>query len=145
MAFALRTFQAFGQQVPVPINMSGYQSAYFEITGTAADVDLDFSDFSGTLWTALSATAGGHAAKEAMQQIQDQVLSLLAISSEQLVDRVQVASLTTTGQKLITVTDHLPDIAVNAGDGETLWQILFQWNLSPGNYGVNLDILPSAS
>ncbi len=145
MAFSLNVFQCWGEKVSVPVSFPGFQYAYFEIAGTSSDVALDFSNFSGTLWAALDNTQGGLSALQAMQAIQAQVSSLISVQSQQVKEnRVKVASLTTTGQYTETVTSNMPVIAVNASDGETLWQILMVWGLSAYNAGVTVDI-PSAS
>lgn len=128
MTFALSAAYAYPELISSPTaKRRGNQIIELLITGASADVDLDIGDLSGTFWTAVGSSAPGAAVLAALTSLYPQFSSAgcIAIESIQLLDRVQVASLTTSGQFSVAInsTTKLPEIAVNAADGETSWQI----------------------
>lgn len=129
MAFAIVSCRAYGLQTGMSSRSKGIQVVEFELTGTATDVDLDFGDFDGTFWTAVATSSPNSAASclALFEAIGAGALSVLDIQGTQLLDRVQVASLTTTGQKLIAVEGGCPDISFNAADGELTYQLCLTW------------------
>lgn len=133
MALALTAFRAGGIGIQGPSRQRGYQTLGFAITGTTADVTLDFGNYTGTLWTALVATQEGKDILALVKTIMANASSLHDVNSEQLLKRVKVASVSAAGQyQITTITNHLPTIVVNAADGETLWQITLLIALNNG-------------
>lgn len=131
MAFALTGFQMFGGRQSDPIAQAGpHQYILLNVTGDAADVDLDIGDLGGTFWTDAVADASyGSLATGALAMITDyyaQWAGCGAISSPQLIDRVQVAALTGAGQYtlVLNATTNLPEIAFDVADGDTSYVIL---------------------
>lgn len=133
MSFALVAFHARGVEITSPSNKRGIQQVVLDITATANDVDLDIGDDGGTFWTAAIADATyGDLATEALEILQSivaQSAAFMSCSSQQMIDRVQVASLTTTGQYTLAVQDSRPNIAVDAADGETSWKLILTYEM----------------
>lgn len=141
MAFALTRFEARSVDIASVSYKRGIQQVVLDITGTAADVDLDLGDDSGTFWTAALAnsTYGDLAAKalEILQKIVDQAAALLAVDSQQLIDRVQVASVSGAGEFSLAVQNTRPNIAFNAADGELAYKIVLTYELNNYIYPIN--------
>lgn len=133
MAFALTGYSARGVEIGSVCYRKGIQQVVFEITGTSADVALDLGSASGTFWTAAlaDATYGTLATKAlaSLQRISANSMYYTAIKSQQLLVRVQVATLTTTGQMLVAAGTIAPNISFNAGDGNTLYYIVLEYEL----------------
>lgn len=143
MAFALSKFRAYGTRANGPQPARGIQYIEIRATGTSADVVLDLGDFDGTFWGDVDATDLGTKALEVIQLIEAQVVAcgVDRSLSPQLADRLQVGSLTTTGQFLIDYTDSdVPNISVNAADGETSWIIVLAALLADGIEPINCSI-----
>lgn len=134
MAFALTSYVGRGVEIGSVQYKKGLQQVVMTITGTAADVALDLGDASGTFWTdALAdATYGSLAAKalESLQRISAQSVACVDVQSAQLLDRVQVASLTGAGQYTLATGTIAPDIAFNAADGELSYYIILTYELN---------------
>jgi hypothetical protein len=134
MAFALTKFEARSIDIASVTYKRGIQQVVLDITGTTADVDLDIGDYSGTFWTAAvaNATYGTLASNSltVLQQIVAQAAALVEVSSQQLLDRVQVASLTTSGQFSLAIQNTLPNLEFNAADGETAYKIILTFELN---------------
>lgn len=144
MSFALTKFEARGVEIKTPSKKRGKQELVFTITGTTADVDLDLGDEDGTFWTdALADATYGTRATSVFAflftapAIVDQVAGLMAVESEQLIDRIQKAAVSTAGEYSLAVENHLPNIAVNAADGETTWVIRVHLELNDSIYPVS--------
>jgi hypothetical protein len=130
MAFALTQFQSYGINVVGPSQKRGIQRATLTITGLVTDVDLDIGDDSGTFWTEAQADAtyGQLATKalDVLQRIEDQSSALIAVKSEQLLDRLQAAAAAGTSY-VLTVQNKRPNILFAASNGETSYQIDIEW------------------
>lgn len=133
MAFALTGFASYGVNVVGPSQKRGIQRATLYITGLVTDVDLDIGDDSGTFWTEAQAnsTYGALATKalDVLGKIEDQSTALLAVKSEQLLDRLQAAAAAGTSY-VLTVQAKRPNIEFAAGQGETAYQIDIEWLLN---------------
>lgn len=133
MAFALVGFHARGVEVTSPSLKRGIQQVVLDITAAATDVDMDIGDDSGTFWTACIAdsTYGSLAssALTVLQAIVAQSAAFVGCASEQLIDRVQVASLTGAGEFTLAVQNSRPNLAFNAADGETSWKLILTYEL----------------
>jgi hypothetical protein len=136
MAFALTGFKARSYSVGSPSEVKAIQQVVLNITGLAADVDLDIGDATGTFWTDAEAdsTYGTLAtnALAVLTTIEGQSAALVDVQSAELLDRVQVASLTTTGQYTLAIGDIGPNIEFNAADGEETYKIILVWELNDG-------------
>ncbi len=147
MAFALTGYVARGTDISGPNFKKGTQQVVIRATGTSADVDLDIGDAAGTFWTAAIAdtTYGALATKAllSLQRVAAQSVANVAVSSNQLIDRVQVASLTTTGQFTLANDVIGPNIAFNAGDGETAYYIILDYELNDRVFPEILSLWPA--
>lgn len=133
MAFALVAYHARCVEIASTSYKRGIQQVVLDITALATDVDLDIGDDSGTFWTAAiaDATYGTLAtnALASLQRIVGQAAALVGVASEQLIDRVQIGSLTGAGQYTLAVQDVRPNIAVDAADGETAWKLILTYEM----------------
>lgn len=140
MAFALTKFHARAVDIASPSYKRGIQQVVLDITATTADVDLDLGDDSGTFWTAAqgNATYGALATKalEVLNKIVDQSAALVAVKSQQLIDRVQIATVAAAGQYSLAIQDVRPNIAFNAADGETSMKIILEYELNDNIFPV---------
>jgi hypothetical protein len=130
MAFSLSKFRAYGLRTEGPIRKRAVQVLEFEIAATTADVALDIGDDGGTFWAAVDDTQLGADVKDTVfNRIVPQLASLLAVNSEQLLDRLQAAAASGTSYTL-AVENHLPKITCAASNGEAAWviQVLAQLN-----------------
>ena len=133
MAFALTAFECRGIDIAGPNLKRGLQQVCLTITGTSSDVDLDIGDLDGTFWSAADDSSLGAAALLDMTNVVAQSAACLDIQSPQLLDRVQVASLTTSGQYTVDLSDSVcPNLAFNAADGETAYYIVLTFELNDG-------------
>ena len=141
MAFALTKAYAYPELIssPTPLRR-GNQVIELEFTGTVDDVDVDIGDLTGTFWGDVDASSVG---AEVLAKITSLYPSFddtgcIKIESAELIDRVQVASLTTTGQFSVALnaTTLLPEIAVNAADGELAWKIRITARLNDSELGT---------
>jgi hypothetical protein len=111
-----------------------------DITAAAADVDLDVGDDSGTFWTAAQADSTyGALATKALAVLQDIVsvsAALVAVKSEQLIDRIQIASVSGAGEYSLAVVNTRPNIAFNAADGETSIKLILEYELDDEQYPI---------
>ena len=141
MAFALTASYAYPQLISAPIGARrGNQVIELYISAAATDVDLDIGDLAGTFWTAVSASQMGASVLAQLTVLYPQfsAVGTIAISSPQLLDRVQVAAVSTTGQYSVAIngTTLMPEIAVNAADGELVWQIVLTQVLNVNQLGL---------
>lgn len=140
MAFALTKFEARGIEIKTPSKKRGVQELCFTISALAADVDLDIGDYAGTFWTAAVANASTGALAAAvlaiLQAHDDNVAALLAVQSEQLIDRIQAAAAAGTAY-VLTVGNKLPIILCDAANGETSWYIVVRQELNDGIFPVS--------
>lgn len=131
MAFALTQFVSYGTDIVGPSRKRGIQGATLTITSLVTDVDLDISDAGGTFWTEAQANATfGQLATKALDVLQKIAANAQAIlppvRSPQLMDRLQAAAPSGTSYTL-TLSNSLPDLTFDAGNGETSWLIDLQW------------------
>lgn len=89
MTFALTEFQSYGIEAEEAVNKRYKQVAIFTITAANTDVDLDIGDYSGTFWTAVSATEPGTTALKAVKDIQTRALSFVGLGGSSLAPYVQ--------------------------------------------------------
>lgn len=134
--FALTKFKAYGVQTEGSTRRHAAQVVEMVITGTTADVALDFDNASGTFWTAALADATyGTLATQALADItaiSSRVSAVLTVSAQNLLGRVQVATLSAAGQYTIVpnATTFVPAIALNATDGDLLYNpIRIVWSM----------------
>ncbi len=133
MALALTAFRA--QMLPIdgPTRKRGIQRLVWEFTGAATDVTIDLGTYAGTFWTAITTDQRGKDILALVKTIAAQGAAYAGIYSPQLGKRVQVATLSAAGQFTIaTITNNLPNIAVNAADGETSWFIACEIAMKDG-------------
>lgn len=128
MAFALSAAFAYPQLISVPTGpLRGLQVIELRITATAADVDLDIGDLAGTFWTEAGASAMGAAVLEKITSLYPRfsTVGTVEIQSPQLLDRIQIGTVAGAGEYSVAInsTTLLPEIAVNAADGELVWVI----------------------
>jgi hypothetical protein len=133
MAFALTGFKAFGVSNTSATRKYETQIVQLYITGTAADVALDFGTDAGTFWTAAQAnTTYGAMATEALAALKAliaQTNGLLAVQSAAQLQRVQVAALTAAGQFTQVISNNRPNIALFANDGAASYVFRFVYDL----------------
>lgn len=133
MAFALTGFASYGVNVVGPSQKRGIQRATLYITGLVTDVDLDLGDDSGTFWTEAQAnsTYGELATKslDVLNKIEDRSTAVIAVKSQQLIDRLQAAAAAGTSY-VLTTQGKRPNIEFAAGQGETAYQIDIEWLLN---------------
>jgi len=129
MAFAITKCKAYGIQSGAATRSKGIQVVELELTGTTSDVDMDLGDDDGTFWGDVETSSPTVYANALalFQKIGAGALGFLDIKGPQLFDRVQVASLTTTGQILKAVEENRPNISFNAADGEETYQLVLTW------------------
>lgn len=121
MAFSLSKFRAYGLKTDGTVRKRAIQVLELHITALTSDVDLDVGDDAGTFWGDVDATQMGVDVKDLVfNRIVPQIESYLDVKSEQLADRLQVASASGTGYEL-AVDNHLPVITCAASNGETAW------------------------
>jgi hypothetical protein len=141
MAFSLIAFHARGVDIAGPSYKRGIQQVVMDVVATAADVDMDIGDDSGTFWTdcLANATYGALAtqALSALQGIVAQSAALISVQSEQLIDRVQVGTPSGADEYSLAIQDMRPNIAVNAADGELAWKLVLTYELNNFIYPVN--------
>lgn len=134
MAFALTRYSARGLNITSPVYKQGVQEVVLGITGTAADVDLDIGDDGGTFWTDAEAnTTYGELATNALASLKRIVgnsEALQAVQSQQLLDRIQIATPAGAGEFSLAIQDKRPNIAFFAGDGETSYLIVLRYELN---------------
>jgi hypothetical protein len=143
MAFALTGFKAHGIDVAGPSRKRGIQRLCFTITATAADVALDLGNFTGTFWSAADNTALGANVLQTVQRIVAQAQDFLSVKSPQLADRIQIATVAGAGEYSLALQNKLPNIAVNAADGETAWYVVVELELNDGITPVFEEYSPS--
>lgn len=139
MAFSLTKFRAHAVPFEGVVKKRGYQRLVFEITALVTDVDMDLGDLDGTFWSAVDDTAMGAAVLARLtNQIQPQLANLLAVRSEQLIDRIQAATASGTAYE-IAVEGHLPNLTFAASNGETAWVIEVICELADGIEPFNCE------
>ncbi len=133
MALALTAFRAGGIDLIGPTRKRGLQRIVLEFTAAATDVDLDLGDLDGTFWGAVDATAMGAQALEVVTRIVAQAAAFLSVHSPQLADRQKVlAADIAAGKWYMTLENSMPNITLNAADGETAWYIEVVQELNDG-------------
>ncbi len=134
MAFALVGFQARSYSMGSAAKVKAVQQVVLDITGSASDVDLDIGDDSGTFWTAALADASyGALASSALvvlQNVASQSAALVAVESEQLLDKVQSAAAAATGEYALAIDDLGPNITFHTGEGDDAYKIILVWELN---------------
>jgi hypothetical protein len=139
MAFALTKAYAYpvANSAAVPYRRAE-QVIELEFTATANDVDLDIGDLAGTFWGAVDATTMGATVLTEITALYPRITGCIAIESVQLIDRVQSAAAGSNGEFAVAInaTTLLPEISVNAADGETSWVIKLVCRLLDNDPGV---------
>lgn len=131
MAFALTRLSAYGVSIGTTTRKRDIQRVEIRLTALAADVDVDIANSGSQFWTDVTgnATYGamGTLAKEFLLGLSSTCRSLLAIKCQEILERVQVDTLTANGQYLVTTTGVLPRIRFFAGNGETAMDIVLEF------------------
>lgn len=130
MAFALTKYKQHGVGLSGPGERTTLGFVELEITGLTTDVDLDIGDDDGTFWTAaLANSTYGAMAAQALSDLQDIVANaddLLAVKSQQLLDRVQAAAASGTAYT-VGIEEKRPNITFAASNGETAYTIVLEY------------------
>lgn len=145
MAFALTKISAYGIEAEEALNKKYRQFVILSITASAADVALDLGDVTagslGTFWTAVSGTEPGATALTAMRDIQTRALTYCGAAGTSIAGYVQGTSV---GAGVYTVTmdataTQLPNIAFNAGNGPTSYNLVLTWMLKDNEEPVAVE------
>src|SRR5690606_10361317 len=144
MAFALDSFFADGYRYMGPGPVRSTQRVCFQISATAADVELDIGDFSGTFWTdALADSTTGSMAAQVLEQLQrivDKCSSTVNVFSPQLF-AIPVAAAAGAGvmEQSISPTTLLPSYEFDAGEGLTAYTVYVELEVLPREQITNLS------
>ena len=143
MAFALTKFSLQFEGTDSAGKYRGRQYATLHITAANTDVDLDIGDDSGTFWTAALADGTyGSLATEAqakLQEIDDVVEDLMAVSGEAILARRKVAAASGAGEYSLAIQNARPNIGFFSGDAPTSYVVELEWLLSPEKSGLAGD------
>lgn len=140
MAFAITAFQCYPAALDVPHLKRALQHVELTITGTTADVALDFNNLSGTFWTAAGASGIGATALSYITKIKSQADHQVSFYLQGVTDGKQlVASATApaTTQYRYTSTTAIPSLALFAAEGLTSYKLHLVVSLSDGYVGYN--------
>lgn len=141
MTVALTHYRTWGDRADGPQPARGIQYVELRFTAATSDVVLDFGDFDGDFWGAADATDMGVKALEHIQLVEAQVVNCLWIGSTQLRDRVQIGTLTGAGQYKVDFADSdVPNVTVDAADGEEAWKVLIAFQLADGIEPLNISL-----
>lgn len=138
MAIALSKFAAYGEHNTDTVKDRGIQVAKFVLTGDAADVDYDISDFTGNFWTAVAASAAGAGAKAWLRANYSQFLSLVTVEGSFAQAYLRAAAVGV-GAYTQAVTSDLPDLAFNAADGPTRMVLILKWAMPEGSVPLTVN------
>jgi hypothetical protein len=146
MAFSLTAFQARSLEIQSPSYKKGIQQAVLTITGTAADVDLDVGDVSGTFWTAaLANTTYGTLASKALDiltKISDQSVSCLGWKCQQLMVKVQSAAAGSAGEYAVSYGTIAPNFAIHTGEGSTAYYLVLEYEMANVSFPIIANYVP---
>jgi hypothetical protein len=143
MAFALDSFFADGYRYMGPGPLGATQRVVFQISATAADVDLDIGDLSGTFWTAALAdgTTGSMAAAvlEQLETIIDKCNQTVNVFCPQVFG-IPVAAAAAAGvmAQSVSSTTLLPSYTFDTGEGLTAYTVYVDLELNEKEKPVNL-------
>lgn len=137
MAFALTKFEAYGKEIDEAITKRFKQYAVMDITGLAADVDLDIGDNAGTFWTAVGATEPGTTALKALKDIQTKAKAFLSVVGTGVNEKVR-GTATAAGVYTLAVQNLRPNIAYDAADAPTAYSLVLAWELKDGESPVKV-------
>lgn len=144
MTFALDSFFADGYRYMGPGPLGATQRLIFQISATAADVDLDLGDLSGTFWTdALADTTTGVMAANVLSQLQ-KIIGKCTQTANVFCPQVfgiPVAAAAAAGvmEQSISSTTLLPSYEFDAGEGLTAYTIYVDLELSSREKPTNLS------
>ena len=147
MAFAVTAYKAYSVQVGGPSVRQCVQNFEMTITGTSADIVLDFDDSAGTFWSAVDGSDLGLQAKTTFFQIAavvDHLACPLFLSGvtdgKILVDTAAtLATLQYKYDPVSTVADPIPGVVLYTGEGLTSYSFHMQMILDAGVAGVNVN------
>lgn len=111
MTIALASFRAYGVEAEEAVNKRYKQVLSMSITAANTDVDIDFGDYSGTFWTAVSGSEPGTTALLAIKDIQRRAKTFLGLGSTGIAAKVQ-------GDASVPVVQSL-DSSASAGGSAT--------------------------
>lgn len=140
MAFGLTKIQAYAIEIDQPVTKKFKQYCVLDITGAAADVDVDLGDDSGTFWTAVGSAEALALLKACVTQAGG--VSPHTVKSEALNDRIQIAAVSGAGEYSLAYQNNRPNIAFNAGDGETSWKLVLEWDLPDNAHPIKDTVEP---
>lgn len=139
MAFAVTSYRAYPVDVAIDSNRKAIQHIEMTITGTSADVLMDFSNATGTFWTAAKTSTAGAAALTALTAIIGVSKGRKAFYLQGVTDgKVQTFTadtVATHGYKQTSAT-IVPDVTVFAGEGLTSYFFSLGVALNDGAYPV---------
>lgn len=136
MTIALTRVTANAIPFKGPTRKRGIQVLEIEFTAAATDVDLDIGDRDGTFWTAVDKAA----VLAKIENVLANCNSFLCVKSPQLADRLQTAAAGGNGEFALAIEDKLPNLTVNAADGETAWELHIELSMKRDKYPVGAEI-----
>jgi hypothetical protein len=89
MTIALVSFRAYGVEAEEAVNKRYKQVMSMSITAANTDVDIDFGDYSGTFWSAVSGSEPGTTALLAIKDIQRRAKTFLGLGGTGIAGKVQ--------------------------------------------------------
>lgn len=139
MAFALTKFRAWCRPEQVPVAGVTKQYAQLQFTAAASNNVVDFSVPGSAFFTDIA----NPVLNEFFAAMRLQTVGLMSnaqLKSPQLSPRVQVASITTTGQFKLEIANKCPKLTFDTNDGPTTWVLELEWLLAPGYNGYNKSV-----
>lgn len=147
MAFAVTAYKAYSVQVGGPSSRQCVQHYEMVITGTTADIVLDFDDSAGTFWSAVDNSDLGLQAKTTFFQIADVVdhlacplfLSGVTDGKELKYDGATLATHQYKYDPMSTVADPVPGVVLYTSEGLASYSFHMQMILTAGVAGINVN------
>jgi len=148
MAYAINKFSARGIRLEGSGRKHAVQRVEFQITGLASDVALDVSGITSgalsTFWTQATADSSygslASSALDVVRSINGLGGTLDLVKAEQLIPRIQVASVPSTTQYILGVTNHLPVLTFAAANGPTTLNLVLEIGLPIGQEAYVSDL-----
>lgn len=139
MTFALTKVQAYGIEAEEPLNKRYRQYMYLTITAANTDTALDLGSNQtgslGTFWTAVSGSAPGSGA---LQAIQDIVTRAEVGESASLSSLINFQGSSATGNAYtVTLSNKTPNITFASGSAPTSYTVTLKWVLQPQTFPVS--------
>ena len=143
MAFAITGVRAEGIEVEEALNKRYYQKYILSITALAADVALDVGSFVsgalGTFWTAAGGSTIGAQALVAIRDISTKVDTFDTLGGSFTLGYSRGAAVAASVSTVAANSlGNTPNIAFNAANGPTSYDVVLTWALSPGNSPTQL-------